>query len=76
MANYRRKKGSVVGKIFAGIGIALLIALVVAVICYFANPDFKVAVNNGFQEIGNFFKNMGNKAETETTTSAYKMIIR
>ena len=42
------KKKNVAAKVFKGIGITLLIALGVAVICYFAVPEFKELINNAF----------------------------
>lgn len=42
------KKKNVAKNVFKGIGITLLIALGVAVICYFAVPEFKEFINNAF----------------------------
>lgn len=67
------KKKGIVGKIFKGIGIALLVGLVVAVICYFAVPEFKTLVNNSWQDLKTQIEN--NKEATEGAVEAVKHLV-
>lgn len=60
-----RKKSNAT-KVFKGIGIALLIALGVAVVCYFAVPEFKDLINNAFTD---------NKEATEGAVEAVKHLV-
>ena len=69
------KKKSVVGKIFKGIGVALLVALGVAVICYFAVPEFKTLVNDSWQDLKTQIEN-GKEAADGAVEAMKHLVIR
>lgn len=70
MAKRKKGAGYVVGQVFKWLGIALFVAAVAGVICYFAIPDFKVWVQNSWTDLKN---QIGNN---QGATKAVKMLIQ
>lgn len=68
-----KKKKSVVGQVFKWIGITLLVGLVVAVICYFAVPEFKTFINNSWQDLKTQIEN--GKETADSTLEAVKHLV-
>ena len=75
MAKKKKSVGYVIGQIFKWIGIALLAGLAVAVICYFAVPDFKTWVNNSWQDLKFQIEN-GKEVVGETVEAVKRLAIR
>lgn len=69
------KKKNVVGEVFKWIGIVLCVALVVAVICYFAVPEFKTFINNSWEDLKFQIEN-GKEVVDETTEAMKRLVIR
>lgn len=65
------KKRNVAKTVFKAIGITLLIGLAVAVICYFAVPEFKTWVNNSWEDLKFQIEN-----SKETTEAVKRLVIK
>ena len=70
-----KKKKSVVGQVFKWIGITLLVGLVVAVVCYFAIPEFKTFINNSWQDLKTQIEN-GKEATDGALEAAKHLIVK
>ena len=71
MAKKKRGAGYVIGQIFKWLGITLLVGAVVAVICYFAVPDFKTFINNSWEDLKFQIEN-----GKETAEAVKQLVIR
>ena len=71
----KKSVGYIIGQVFKWLGIALLVGLVVAVICYFAVPEFKTFINNSWEDLKFQIEN-GKEVVEESAEAVKRLLIK